>query len=373
MTTPTLPFRTVSDQTRSRWAKLLDSARRDLTPRMRCLIRIILDACDSTAPTRMQATTWDSGESIWLLCHQADLAKLLDCSDRTLRTEFERLTDLQALKKLPHKSIPNMIAYRFDLCVLESLPESLTPELDEIIFDYMESLAESSEAASVSVSGQISAPISVSVSGQISGPVSGPLSGGLSGPVSAPMVMTMKQEHENKHHGHDHGVLESSVAESQTQAAKSVRVKFKNIQPADVTRIVHRGDAELFQKFFEDLVERRWAKNCDSDRVRLAATFHYVSRQDTQTPGKLATWAWKNRDGKKSDKSPVVPLTESDEDFARKLLRPKPAGRSETPVTIVNPLRQMDDRGFGDLSAEEIDRQTLFRANQRRVLAAMQR
>lgn len=380
MTSPTLPFRTVSDQTRTRWSKLLDSARRELTPRMRSLIRIVLDACDSIGPKGMQATTWDSGESIWLMCPQAELAELLSCSDKTIRNEFERLANLQALKTVPHETIPNLVAYRLDLTALESFPESLTPELDEIICQFMEANSVS-DPVTISSDARAVELVSATVSGPISGPISGHFSVGISGPASgppsagssAPMVMTMKQEHENNTHGHDHGGLKKSVVESQTQAWKSGRVKFKNIKPEHITRIVHRMDLDLFQSFFEDLVDRRWAKNCDSDRVRLAATFHYVARQDSETPGRLATWAWKNREAKKADKSPVVPLTDSDDEFARTLLRTKPAAKSETAVTIVNPLRPLDDRGPGDLSPQELHRQRMMRASQMMSLQVMQK
>ena len=375
MTSPTLRYDSISDQTRARWEKVLSSARRDLTERMRRLLRIALDACDSIGPAKMQARIV-SGTSLWILCPQLELAGLLGCSDRTLRKEFERLADLQALKTVPHKTIPNLVAYRFELTVLESFEESLTPELDEIIFEFMEStsgldpVTDSGDSRAVEV---VSGPVSVQVSGPTSGGISGPASGPPSAGSSAPMVMTMKQEHENNTHGHDHGVLKKSVVESQTQALKSGRVKFKNIQPEHITRIVHRMDLDLFQSFFEDLVERRWAKNCDSDRVRLAATFHYVARQHSETPGKLATWAWKNREAKKADKSPVVPLTDSDDEFARTLFRPKAAAKSETAVAIVNPLRQLDDRGPGELSPEEIHRQRMFRASNVAALAGMQK
>jgi hypothetical protein len=372
MTSQNLRYDSISDQTRARWDKVLASARRDLTERMRRLIGIALDACDSIGPAKMESRLHNG--SLWFLCPQADLAELLGCSDRTLRTEFDRLEACGCLLKYPHQQIENLIAYRLPLAALESLPESLTPRLDEIICFVTELELESAAVVdSVTDSGDCAGGVADAISGPISGGISGPVSGPISGGVSVPMVMTMKQEHENNTHGHDHGVLKKSVVESQTQALKSGRVKFKNIQPEHITRIVHRLDVDLFQSFFEDLVERRWAKNCESDRVRLAATFHYVARQDSETPGKLATWAWKNREAKKADKSPLVPLTDSDDQFARTLFRPKAATKSETAVAIVNPLRQLDDRGPGELSPEEIHRQRMFRASNVAALAGMQK
>lgn len=374
MTSPTLRYDSISDQTRARWDKVLSSARRDLTKRMRLLLRIALDACDSIGPAKMESRLHNG--SLWFLCPQADLAELLGCSDRTLRTEFDRLEACGCLLKHPHQHVENLIAYRLPVAALESLPESLTPRLDEIICFVTESELESASAVDpVTDSGDSADGVADVISGAISAAVSGPLSGGVSGGVSAPMVMTMKQEHENNTHGHDHGILKKSVVESQTQASKSGRVKFKNIQPEHITRIVHRMDVDLFQSFFEDLVERRWAKNCESDRVRLAATFHYVARQDSETPGALATWAWKQRDAKKADKekSPVVLLTDSDDQFARTLFRPKAATKSETAVAIVNPLRPLDDRGPGDLSPQELHRQRMLKASQTMALQVMQK
>lgn len=236
MTSPKLRFDEISPETRARWAKLLDSSRRDLTGRMRRLIRIALDACDSIGPPKMQARLV-GGTALWLLCPQAELAELLDCSDKTIRNEFDRLTVLQALQTVPHKTIPNLLAYRIDLAALESLEESLTPELDEIICEWMEEVSQiESQAAPVSVSGVAAdfgraapevvtvdaeqrsflggltpsrSPVSGGVSGPISAGVSGPLSGHFSGGVSGQISTLMSHEGLNEFNSnssitHDH-------------------------------------------------------------------------------------------------------------------------------------------------------------------------
>jgi hypothetical protein len=313
MTTPQLRFDSISDQTRARWAKLLDSARRDLTPRMRQLIRIALDACDSVGPPKMQARLIGGGTSLWMLCPQADLAELLRCSDRTLRTEFERLSTLQALETEPHETIANLIGYRIDLAVLESLQESLTPELDEIIFQWLERQA---EAASVTVSGVIADGVSVavsgSVSGQISAPISAPISGHFSGGVSAPVSgqISALTDNDNDNHylitsdddHHDESSETTAVWDMTSQEPLSFReirdfhaeaIAGKTVDGAVLSL---RQRWVMFMRYWSDVKVTEPGPLSQADATELLALFIYWGRAKTNKSrgGAIRTW-WGNR------------------------------------------------------------------------------
>lgn len=106
------------------------------------------------------------------------------------------------------------------------------------------------------------------------------------------------------------------------------RVRFGAIDSEHVKRIVRRQDADLFGKYFADAVAARWAKDCERDRIQMAALFHQVVRigRSTNLGGTIAA-AWKNRDAPNPERR--LKLAGEDEDFARQLLRP-PAPKSAT-------------------------------------------
>lgn len=302
MATKKLRYDSISDQTRARWAKLLDSSRRDLTERMRRLIRIALDACDSIGPAKMQARLVECGTALWLLCPQADLAELLACSDKTIRNEFERLADLQALKTVPHETIPNLVAYRLDLTALESFPESLTPELDEIICQFMEAnsvldpVTISSDTRAVDV-------VSVPVSGQISATVSGPISGHFS-------ALTDNDNHHHLTSNHDdddhHQVDETSTTTAVWDMTSQEPLSFREIRDSHAEAIAGKAVEGnvlslrqrwvLFMRYWADVKVTEKRPVGQEDAIQLLALFIYWGRAKTNKSrgGAIRTW-WGNR------------------------------------------------------------------------------
>ena len=310
MATQNLRYDSISDQTRARWAKLLDSSRRDLTERMRRLIRIALDACDSIGPAKMQARLVECGTALWLLCPQAELAELLACSDKTIRNEFERLADLRALKTVPHETIPNLVAYRLQLTALESFPESLTPELDEIICQFMEANSVS-DPVTISSDARAVELVSGPVSGQISATVSGPLSGGLSGPVSG--QISALTDNDNHHHhlisNHDddhHQVDECSTTTAVWDMTSQEPLSFREIRDSHAEAIAGKAVEGavlslrqrwvLFMRYWADVKVTEKRPVGQEDAVQLLALFVYWGRAKTNKSrgGAIRTW-WGNR------------------------------------------------------------------------------
>ncbi len=335
--TQNLRYDSVSPQTRARWEKLLASARRELTERMRRLITIALDACDSIGPPKMQARLVEGGTALWVLCPQAELAELLDCSDRTLRNEFERLADLQALKTVPHKTIANLVAYRFEFTALESFQESLTPELDEIICEFMESICETAVVADpVTVSGDSSdgsaVVVSVPVSASVSGPLSGQISGGVSGPVSGQISALMNHDGLNEFNNssitHDH-------ERPRSEPDPDVR-RFDVISQRDVLAIAgYEIDVDgvprkaslasrrrVQMEYFDDAVRAGQAQ--PTEALAFAALFRCAARLNRKPEGErgrvndCASWirtVWTNR-----NERPCQRIIADDKAYARDLL-----------------------------------------------------
>lgn len=314
MASQDLRYDSISTEHRTRWARLLDSSRRDLTERMRRLIRIALDACDSIGPAKMQARLVECGTALWLLCPQAELAELLSCSDKTIRNEFDRLADLQVLKTVPHKTIPNLVAYRIELTALESLPESLTPELDEIICEFMESnhvenpVTISGDARSTElVSAAISGPLSGQISATISGPLSGHFSGGFSGQISA------LTDNDNHHHlisnddnDDHHHVDESSATTAVWDMTSQEPLSFREIRDSHAEAIAGKAVEGnvfslrqrwvLFMRYWADVKVTEKRPVGQEDAIELLALFIYWGRAKTNKSrgGAIRTW-WGNR------------------------------------------------------------------------------
>lgn len=102
-------------------------------------------------------------------------------------------------------------------------------------------------------------------------------------------------------------------------ATPSGSVRFGAIDSGHVRRIVRERDGTLFGRYFADAVAARWAKDCERDRIQLAALFHQVVRLGRSSNlGATIAAAWKRR-----EQAPLK-LAGEDEDFARQLLRPRP-------------------------------------------------
>lgn len=94
-------------------------------------------------------------------------------------------------------------------------------------------------------------------------------------------------------------------------------VKFSQIPPEHIRRIVGKRDHALFRAYWQDVVAAGWARGADAERLQLAALFHQVDRVGrARNPGATIASAWKDR-----TTSPLQ-LSAADEDFARKLLEP---------------------------------------------------
>ncbi len=311
-----LRYAALSDQTRERWQKLLDSDRRGITPRVRQLLLIVLEACDSHGPEVLQVR-WHGG-CLWFCCPQEDLAGLLDCSDRTVRAEFERLRSLECLASFPHPSKPNLIGYRIHLDALEALPETHTPDIDDIICAYA------------------SDEISATVSGQISGTVSGQISGTVSG--------LMNHDHErliefndSKESSITH-VHESCEPQANSQPGDSTETRrFDQITDTDVLAIAgyaievngvlkHASIASRKRvqlEYFDDAYQNNHAARDElplfAALFRCAARLHRKPEGDKLRVNTPASWirtVWTNRHAK-----PMSRITNDDKATARELLQ----------------------------------------------------
>jgi hypothetical protein len=321
-----LKFAALGEQTRTRWQKLLNSSRRELTERARRLIAIGLEACESHGPESLQARL--HGGCLWICCQQADLARMLDCSERTVRNELDRLDQASALQTFPHPSKPNVIGYRIDPEALEALPETHTPDLDEIICAFAESDQVTGERQGVSPPCESSAD---AVAGQFAAPVAG----GFAGQFAAPVAGLMNHDHE--------GLIEfnsnSSITHDHERPSDRDpdRRRFDAITERDVLAIAgyqilvdgvlrhasmdSRRRVQL--EYFEDAVAAGMADR--SELLLFASVFRCAARLNRKPDGdkcrvnNCAQWirtVWTNRKDK-----PPSRLISDDRSYARELLR----------------------------------------------------
>ena len=162
-------------------------------------------------------------------------------------------------------------------------------------------------------------------------------------PTGEPTGHDHEHEHDYKTHDHEHAHESMKHESFRKPVNKSQQLRMTNIQPDHVRQIVRTKDAKLFEAYFLDAVAARWAKDCVTDRIRLAALFHQVIRiGKARSPGRIICQSWKTRDS--PDPRKQLKLAGEDEDFARQLLQPKPQGTRSFDVA---PLRQsvsaMDD------------------------------
>lgn len=159
-----------------------------------------------------------------------------------------------------------------------------------------------------------------------------------------------------------HEVFEDSGFESQGAAAPE-RVRFCEIRPEHVDRIVRGRDRGLFLKYFADAVHAKFAKDSPQDRLEMAALFHQVVRVgEAESPGRVIHKGWKKRATK------PLTLAQADEEFARGLLAPPPAP-STSAARLVPPLLEAEScAGF---SAEELAQQQERRLGNLQALRLM--
>ena len=215
----------------------------------------------------------------------------------------------------------------------------------------------------------------------------------------------MNHDHDHEHalnkthdheHAHDHESFESFDFESQESQpgnsgseisnlkseihAVPTAVSFSAISDEHARRIVQDFDVGLFAAYFDDALSANWARDCLDDRTRMAGLFHQVIRiGKAKIIGATIAAAWRNRDasGQRHGKPLALKLSQSDQDFASKLLRSgEPQGVSprcsSVPIAPLKVPLDGEDSGLC-LSSSESARQSQLRASQLAVLAAMQR
>lgn len=190
-------------------------------------------------------------------------------------------------------------------------------------------------------------------------------------------------------HDHDHESFENSVLESQESqlggnAGEQPAVnppgcdpiRFGAINEDHVKRIVRHHDKALFDAYFDDAASAGWAPDTKDERLRMAGLFHQVIRIGrAEHIGKTIAKAWQNRDSKEKRKGKPVALklSQADQDFAAKLLRPQ-ASRADpnaSALQIVKPLRAIDSNDDSWLSREERQSQADTKARNLATLAVM--
>ena len=297
----TIRYSEFGEQTRTRWQKLLASSRRDLTTRARTLLQLAIDSYESTGPAVLQVQ-WLRG-CLWICCQQQDLAQLLDCSDRTVRTELERLRELNALLAVPHPSKPNLIAYRVELEKLEALPESFTPDLDEIICAFDESMLES-------------------VSGQISGQISGLMNHDherMNEFIEVSEKSSITHDHDSRSEDSPAGRSFAAISENDVMAIAGYQIPVNGVMRHASLESRRRVQSE----YFADAVQ---AGQADPDELLLFATlFRCAARLSRRPEGDKmrvttpAAWirkVWSNR-----KTQPIKRIISDDSSYARELLQ----------------------------------------------------
>lgn len=334
---PQLRFAQLGTQTRDRWQKLLTSHRTDLSERMRKLLTIALEACEAHAPTILQAR-WHGG-AIWLCCQQIHIGNLLGCSDRTVRDELATLKTLGCLLTHQHPTRENFIGYRFDLAALETLEQSHTPDLDDIILDWHSQ--QGNEPTETTTNNATAEPVAVSVSAPVSAGSSGPPSGGSSGHFSAGSSGLMNHDHEGLNINNINSITHDHDSPDARERDPARPARFDAIDETDLRGIAGfavtiagrtgvAGPASRLRKLREYFADAVQASLADSGEFpAFAALFRHVGRRvDVKHRPRYLRTLWTNRDTKPLD----AILTPADREYVRRLLddaaQAEPAGRS---------------------------------------------
>jgi len=171
-----------------------------------------------------------------------------------------------------------------------------------------------------------------------------------------------KCSEEQEYNTHDSMPHESfRVSKSKPSEAKGIR--FGQIVPDHVRRIVRNRDGPLFESYFADALQAGWAKDCEADRLAMAALFHQVMRIGrAKDPGRVINRSWKNRES--LNQKDRLKLATADEDFARELLRPKPLVR---PTSFISPMRSAEQFQGSETGTQDRNIQTQI-ANLRQLM-----
>lgn len=348
-----LRYPSMSEQTVSRWRAVIES-NRPLSDRVRQLLSIGVESLESVGPDGLQVGWRD--QCLWIMCPQERLAEILDCSAKTIQRDLNKLKESDVLKKVTDSlqtetGFREVTAYVISLNRLEELPERAPcPELEFLMCQFPDPFGHHLETAD----------------SPLSGAMSGAMSGGLSSDMSA---HEHEHEHEHEHdiktHDHEHeSFRDDSIF------ANSLQVRFGNIQTEHVRDIVGNENRELFLAYFADALSAGWAKNCEADQIRMAALFHQVIRNGkARKIGETIGGAWKKRGD--SDPRKALKLSAEDEDFARRLLKPRPVPLND----LIRPLKkaQVPDDEQVDLSVSELQRQSIVRQSNIAALRSMER
>jgi len=316
-----LRYPELSAATRARWNSLLKS-NREITARAKRLIQLAVEACEAVGPIALQARL--HGGALWICCPQIQLAALLDCSDRTVRDELARLTACGALQTHAHPTKDNIIGYRIDLAALESIPESHTPDLDDIILDFADQQTASGVTSGVTsgpTSGVASGPTSGPTSGVASGPTSGPTSGVASGVASALMIHEgMNELYKTSSITHDH---ESHETREAVPKVRFDQISENHIRAIAGFTVESNGRTGILSEpkrlakvheYFTDAVQAGLA--LPAEFRTFAALFRNVGRRtDIKHRSKYLRTLWRNRNDKPLDGV----LTAADRQYARQL------------------------------------------------------
>jgi hypothetical protein len=304
-----LRYPCLSDQTRTRWQTLLASNRQQLTERVKQFLQLGIEACEHHGPNLVQARWTHTTGCLWICCEQSHLAELMSCSVKTIGNTVAALKSLGALRVVPHPTKPNVCAYRIHLETLESLLESFTPDLDEIIFAFEEL--------------RLADPIADTVAERIAEPISEPVADLIAEPVAG----LMNHDHEGLNE-----IINSSITHDQDShdaRGPERRARFDDISDRDIRGIAgfaveingRTGTAsessrlKKLREYFDDAVQAGLAA---PEEFRLfAALFRCVGRRsDVKFRPRYLRTLWTNR----NEKPLEGVVTTADREYVRRLL-----------------------------------------------------
>jgi hypothetical protein len=372
-----LRFPALSPDTHEKIASLIRT--RAVTERARRFLQLALEAVDATPPAGLRAQWY--GNAILISAKQERMAELLDCSVKTVQRaiaqpgpdgpagEFSDFLHVETVVVRSDTGLPvQKLVYAVMIDRLEAMPTvDPTDEFEVFVLKFGPGLQDlrSSDVPETNVASDVASVVA---------PMSLPLSPAC--PVDVASLHDHEHEHDHDFKTHDHESMKHESFRNSVSNHSAEPVRMSSIKAEHVRAIVRNQEAALFARYFADAVAARWAKDCESDRVRMAALFHQVVRiGEAKDPGRVIGHQWKNRDS--PDPRKRLKLAGEDEDFARKLLKPPSmnaiATTSQATVRppIHSPLRAAD--GSVELSAAEYSRQQQMRAANLSALATMTR
>lgn len=369
-----LRFPSLSSDTHAKIRRLIQT--RAVTERARRFLQLAFDAVESAPPAGLRAQWY--GNAILISGKQERLAELLGCSVKTVQRaiatagpdepagEFSEFCHVDTVVVRTDTGLPvQKLVYAILIDRLEAIPSvDPTDEFEVFALKYgpgLQELRQPERPPETHVPSVVASDVASVVA-----PVSLPLS------PACPADVASLHAHDHESHDyktHDHESMKhESFRDSVSSRSPDGRIRMTNILTEHVQQIVRQKDAKLFGEYFADAVAARWAKDCEADRIKMAALFHQVVRiGEADSPGRVISFQWKNRDSTDSRKR--LKLAGEDEEFARQLLRPPAVAVPNRPH--INPLRTVDDGH--QLSPAEYSRQQMSKAANLSALAAMTR